>query len=134
MTGDQVGKRQGRTRARSTAGRVAGAATEVMSGSRPISSSACPAYVLPQSPYPGAATLTPRPDGTAGTLTRAVSSPEVVCGGDQAPFRAGGVSASSVEAVDAAVELRLAEHGLDHRLAFAVKLGAALSRQLLAHG
>jgi hypothetical protein len=43
------------------------------------------------------------------------------------------VSAASLEAIDAAVELRLAEHGLDHRLAFAVKLGAAVGREPLAH-
>jgi hypothetical protein len=86
MTGDQVGKRQGRIRAHGTAGRVAGAATEVMSGSRPISSSACPAYVLPQSPYPGARDANSTPGRHPGALFRAVSSPEVAAGGDQSPL------------------------------------------------
>src|SRR5215213_1700932 len=104
-----------------------------MSGSQPISSSACPAYVLPKSPYPGAATLTTRPDGTAGTLTRAVSSPEVVGGGDQPPLGADRAAAAAFESVEAAVELHLREHGLDHRLAFAVELAAAVAGQQVSH-
>ena len=51
---------------------------------------------------------------------------EVVGGGDQAPFGADGGSAAALEAVQAAVELRVREDGLDHRLAFAVELVAEL--------
>jgi hypothetical protein len=49
---------------------------------------------------------------------------QVVGGGDQSPFGAGGRSASSVEAIHAAVELGVAEHRLDDLLALAVELGA----------
>ena len=38
---------------------------------------------------------------------------QVVGGGDQAPFGSAGGSAASLEAVDAAVELRVGEDGLD---------------------
>src|SRR5829696_369831 len=115
-TGEQVGKRQERIRAHGPTGRVAGAATEMLSGSQPSSSTACPTYVLPRAPVPVRPTLTPRPDATAGALTRAVSCQEVVGGGDQAPLRAGRRSAAALEAVAAAVELGVAEDGLDHAL------------------
>jgi hypothetical protein len=55
-----------------------------------------------------------------------VSSPEVVRGGDQAPLRAARGSAAALEAVGAAVELGLGEHGLDHALAFGVEPAAVL--------
>jgi hypothetical protein len=42
------------------------------------------------------------------------------------------VSAAAVQTVQAPVELRLAEDGLDHRLAFAIELGAAVCREPLA--
>ena len=54
----------------------------------------------------------------------AVELEEVVGRGDQSPFRAHGGSASSLEAVDPAVELDLAEHGLDRGLALAVERAA----------
>ena len=56
---------------------------------------------------------------------------QVVGGGDQPPFRANGAASSSSEAVQAAVELHLREHGLDHRLALAVERAAAISGQHL---
>src|SRR4051812_50044564 len=55
-------------RAHGPTGRVAGAATEMLSGSQPSSSTACPTYVLPRAPVPVRPTLTPRPDTTAGAL------------------------------------------------------------------
>jgi hypothetical protein len=63
----------------------------------------------------------------------AVKLEEVVGGGDQAPFRADGGPASSLEAIDATVVLGLAEHGLDHRLALPVEPDAALGGQDAAH-
>ena len=60
----------------------------------------------------------PRPSG--GRERVPVKFQEVVRGGDRAPFRSDGGAASSVEAIDPAVVLGLAEHGLDHRLALAV--------------
>ncbi len=45
---------------------------------------------------------------------------QVVCRGDQPPFRACGGSTSPLELADAPVVLGLSEHGLDHRLAFSV--------------
>ena len=48
----------------------------------------------------------------------AVELEEVVGGGDQPPFRPAGGSAAALEAVDAAVELGVGEHGLDGDLAF----------------
>src|SRR5918997_2440460 len=132
-TGDQVGKRQERIRAHSTTGRVAGAATKRLSGSQPSSSTACPAYVLPKSPCPGAPDANRAPGQHRRSPRRAVSCPEVVGGGDQAPLRADGGAASSVEAIDPAIVFCLAEHGLDHRLALAVKTAAVLCRQNAAH-
>jgi hypothetical protein len=58
---------------------------------------------------------------------------KVVRGRDEPPFGADGRAASSSETVDAAVELRLTEHGLDHRLALAVKPAAALAGEDAAH-
>jgi hypothetical protein len=58
---------------------------------------------------------------------------EVVGGGDQPPFRADGGAASSSEAVDAAVELRVGEDRLDDRLALGVELAAALAGEDSAH-
>ena len=92
-----------------------------MSGSQPIPSSACPAYVLPKSPYPGTTTLTPRPDGTAGTLTRAVSSPEIVSGGDELPFCGAGGQAAALEAIDPPQELGVGEDRFDDLLPAAVE-------------
>jgi hypothetical protein len=53
----------------------------VMSGSQPISSSACPAYVLPKSPWPGATDANPAPGRPRGSPRKAVSSPEVCSSG-----------------------------------------------------
>jgi hypothetical protein len=58
---------------------------------------------------------------------------EVVSGGDQPPFRADRSSATSSEAIDAAVELRVGEDGLDHRLTLTVELATALSGEDPAH-
>jgi hypothetical protein len=58
---------------------------------------------------------------------------EVVRGRDERPFGSDGRASSSSEPVDAAVELRLTEDGLDHRLALALKLAAALAREDAAH-
>jgi hypothetical protein len=44
--------------------------------------------------------------------------------GDSPPLRAAGGPSSALEAVDLAVELGVAEDGLDHRGAFAVELCA----------
>jgi hypothetical protein len=55
----------------------------------------------------------------------AVELEEVAAGGDQSPFGAGGSAAATLEAVDAAVELRVGEDRLDHLLAFAIETGAA---------
>ena len=63
----------------------------------------------------------------------AVEFEEVVGGGDQSSFRADGAASSSSEPVEAAVELHLREHGLDHWLAFSVELAAALAGQHFAH-
>src|SRR4051812_14197192 len=46
---------------------------------------------------------------------------EVVGGGDESPLGADGAASSSSEAIEAAVELRLREHRLDHWLALAVE-------------
>src|SRR3954452_18192383 len=54
-------------------------------------------------------------------------------GGDQPPFGADCASSSASEAVQAAVELRLGEDGLDHWLAVAVELAAALAGEDSAH-
>jgi hypothetical protein len=58
---------------------------------------------------------------------------EVVRGRNEPPFGSDGRASSSSEPVDAAVELRLTEDGLDHRLALALKLAAALAREDAAH-
>src|SRR3954447_20454995 len=92
-----------------------------MSGSRPISSTACPACVLPQSPWPGALDANFAPGHHRPSPRRAVSSPEVVGGGDQSPFRPAGGSAAALEAIDPAVELRVGEYRLDRGLTFSVK-------------
>lgn len=54
-------------------------------------------------------------------------------GGDQAPFGSAGGSASTCEAIDAAVELRVGEDGLDELLAFGVERGADIGRKDAAH-
>src|SRR5512132_1647861 len=113
MTGDQVGKRQERIRAHGPTGRVAGAATEMLSGSRPSSSTACPAYVLPESPCPGAPDANSAPGPHRRSPRQAVSSQQVVRGRDEPPFRPAGGSAAALEAADLAVELDLSEDGLD---------------------
>src|SRR5215207_5651417 len=58
-----------------------------------------------------------------GVDPMAVELEEVVCGGDQPPFRATGGSSAALEAADLAVELQLAEDRLDRRLAPSVKQG-----------
>jgi hypothetical protein len=52
--------------------------------------------------------------GGCGRQGVSVELEEVVGGGDQAPFRAGGHPASAFEASDASVGLDLAEDRLDH--------------------
>jgi hypothetical protein len=58
---------------------------------------------------------------------------QVVGGGDQAPLRAGRRSAAALEAVAAAVELRVGKDGLDHALALGVKAAAAVAIKHPAH-
>ena len=58
---------------------------------------------------------------------------EVVRRGDQSPLGADRGSASSSEAVDAAVELGVGEDRLDDRLALAVELAAAVAGEDSAH-
>src|SRR3954452_15028877 len=72
-----------------------------------------------------------RPSG--GRERVSVKLEEVVGGGDQPPFRADGGAASSLESIDAAVVLGLAEHGLDHRLALPVEPAAMLGREHATH-
>ena len=67
--------------------------------------------------------------GGEGELV-AVELEEVVCGGDQSPFRPGGRSASSREPVEPAIELHLREHRLDHRLAFSVEQQIVLAAEI----
>jgi hypothetical protein len=59
-----------------------------------------------------------RSGGCGGGLV-GVELEEVVGGGDQPPFGVAGGSSAALEAVDPAVELGVAEDGLDHALAFA---------------
>jgi hypothetical protein len=65
--------------------------------------------------------------GSGGRCGVSVELEEVVRRGDQSPFGADGGSASSSEAVDAAVELGVGEDRLDDRLALAVELAAAVA-------
>src|SRR5829696_90984 len=58
---------------------------------------------------------------------------QVVGGVDEPPFRPAGRSASSEESVAAAVELGVAEDGLDHALAPGVELAARLGGEDSAH-
>src|SRR6185436_1183705 len=58
---------------------------------------------------------------------------QVVRGGDQAPFRAGGGSAAALEAVAAAVELDVGKDRFDHALALGVKTAAAIALKDAAH-
>ena len=71
--------------------------------------------------------------GGRGRQLVAVELEEVVGGGDQPPFRAAGGSSSSLEAVDAPVELGVSEDRLDHRLAFSVELAAGVGLEHAAH-
>src|SRR3954447_11699656 len=75
----------------------------------------------------GSAVSAPAPSG--GRESVSVKLEQVVGGGDQPPFGPDRASASSVEAVHAAVVFGLAEDGLDHRLAAPVELAAALAGQ-----
>ena len=64
-SGEPVGKRHRRIRARSATGQVAGAATE-KPGSQPIvQEPACPTCVLPEGPCPSRATVTTDPDAAS---------------------------------------------------------------------
>src|SRR4051812_20654759 len=105
----------------------------MLSGSQPSSSTACPAYVLPEGPCPGAPDATLAPGHHRRSPRRAVSSQEVVGGRDETPFGADGAAAAASEAAEAAVELHLREDGLDHRLALSVELAAALAGQHASH-
>jgi len=58
---------------------------------------------------------------------------QIVGGSDQAPFRANGRSSSSVEPLDATVELGVGEDRLDQLLSLAVELGAVVGRQDAAY-
>ena len=58
---------------------------------------------------------------------------EVVGGGDEAPFRVAGGSAAALEAVEAAVELRVREHRLDGFLSSSVERFAELGLEHGAH-
>ena len=58
---------------------------------------------------------------------------EIVGRRDEAPLGPDGGASSSSEAVHAAVELRVAEHGLDHRLALPVKRAAVVAGEDSAH-
>src|SRR5439155_19172736 len=79
----------------------------------------------------GSALSAAAPSG--GRESVSVKLEEVVGGGDQPPLGPDRASASSVEAGHAAVVFGLAEDGLDHRLAAAVELAAALAGQHAAH-
>jgi hypothetical protein len=57
----------------------------------------------------------------------------VVGGGDQPPFTSAGGSSSSLEAIDATVELRVGEDGLDQFVAFGVQRGADVGREDAAY-
>src|SRR4051812_25987276 len=65
----------------------------------------------------------PALSGAGGRECVRVELEQVVGGGDQPPFRAGGGSAAALEALDPAVELRVGEHRLDHDVGAAVKGG-----------
>src|SRR5512133_207255 len=72
-----------------------------------------------------------RSDG--GRCGRAPELEQVVGGGDEPPFRAAGRSASALEAIDPAVELRVSEDRFDHGGPFGVELGAGRGGQRAAH-
>ena len=74
-------------------------------------------------------TLTSRPDGTAGALAVQFHPRRLWVAVISRHSGADGGAAAALEAVDAAVELGVREDGLDHRLAFAVELAAALGRE-----
>src|SRR4051812_17161416 len=131
--GGQVGKRQERIRAHGPTGRVAGAATEMLSGSQPSSSTACPAYVLPESPCPGAPDANSAPGHQRRSPRRAVSSPEVVGRGHEAPFGARGGPAAAVKAAEAAVVFGVAEDRLDELAALAVEHASTFGCEDAAH-
>src|SRR3954451_2250421 len=57
----------------------------------------------------------------------------VLSGGNQSPLTAAGGSAAALEAVERAVELDLAEHGLDRDLALPVEVAAARCREHATH-
>src|SRR3954468_15089347 len=63
----------------------------------------------------------------------AVELEEVVGGGDEPPFASAGRPAAALEASDRAVELDLAEHGLDGDLAAPVKRAALRCGQDASH-
>src|SRR4051794_17392050 len=72
--------------------------------------------------------------GRGGREAVVVELEDVVGGGDHSPLAADGGSAAALEAFDRAVELDLAEHGLDRDLALAVELAALGGREDAAHG
>src|SRR5680860_348150 len=71
--------------------------------------------------------------GPGGDRLVAVELEQVVGGGDQPPLGATRRSSSALEAVDAPVELRVCEHGLDHPLAFSVEPAPVIGLQHAAH-
>src|SRR4051794_22579147 len=119
-------------------GRTGGQTTRTDSGSRPNRASrrgghrdvvgltaqlkhGLPSLRSPKSPCPGAPDANSAPGHHRRSPRRAVSSPEVMGGGDEPPFGSDGGSAASVEATHAAVVFGVAEDGLDHRLAATVE-------------
>src|SRR4051812_13767795 len=74
----------------------------------------------------------PRSGGCRGDLV-AVELEQVVHGGDQSPLTSAGGPAAALEAFDRAVELDLAEDGLDRDLALAVKRAALRCGQDAPH-
>jgi hypothetical protein len=60
--------------------------------------------------------------GPGGRCLVRVELEQVVGGGDKPPFGSDGGSSSTLEEIDATVELGLSEHRLDHPLALSMKL------------
>lgn len=74
-----------------------------------------------------------RPLGRLGRCGHLPELQKVVGGGDHAPFGACGGSAAALESVDLAIEFRLSEDGLDHRLSAPVKTAAVVVGEHSSH-
>src|ERR1700750_936778 len=81
---------------------------------------------------PPAAEPPPR-SGCCGGESVVVELEQVVGGRDQSPYAAAGGSSAALEAFGRAVELDLAEHGLDRDLALAVEVMAGRCGEHVAH-